>query len=205
MREIRTLGSAGGTSTSGHAGSVRALTRKRQLPRGSAKATVARLVPTYHSIPHDLIEKAVAHHTDLAWLRLYVGRWLRAPIERADGTLLERTKGTPQGGVASPLLANLFLHYGFDAWMQRTFPNNPFEKFADDAIVHCRSESEARLVLEAIRVRFAECGLELHPTKTKIVYCKDDDRLGNTSTTRSTSSAMPSNHDERRTGGESSS
>jgi RNA-directed DNA polymerase len=130
----------------------------------------------FDSILHDLIEKTVAHHTDLAWLRLYVGRWLRAPIERPDGTLLERTKGTPQGGVASPLLANLFLHYGFDAWMQRTFPNNPFERFADDAIVHCRSEKEARSVLEAIRVRFAECGLELHPTKTKIVYCKDDDR-----------------------------
>jgi RNA-directed DNA polymerase len=132
----------------------------------------------FDSIPHDLIEKAVAHHTNLAWLRLYVGRWLRAPIERADGSLLERTKGTPQGGVVSPLLANLFLHYGFDAWMQRTFPNNPFERFADDAIVHCSSEKQARFVLEAIRARFAECGLELHTTKTKIVYCKNDDRPG---------------------------
>ena len=79
-------------------------------------------------------------------IRLYVGRWLRAPIERPDGTLLERMKGTPQGGVASPLLANLFLHYAFDAWMQRTFPNNPFERYADDAIVHCRSETEARAI-----------------------------------------------------------
>ena len=132
----------------------------------------------FDSIPHDLIEKAVAHHTDLAWVQLYVGRWLRAPIERQDGTLLERTKGTPQGGVASPLLANLFLHYAFDAWMQRTFPSIPFERFADDAIVHCRSEKQARFVLDAIRARLAECGLELHPTKTKIVYCKDDDRRG---------------------------
>ena len=132
----------------------------------------------FDSIPHDLIEKAVAHHTDLAWIRLYVGRWLRAPIERPDGTQLERTKGTPQGGVVSPLLANLFLHYAFDAWMQRTFPNNPFERYADDAIVHCRSEEEARSVLEAIRARLADCALELHPTKTKIVYCKDDDRPG---------------------------
>ena len=132
----------------------------------------------FDSIPHDLIEKAVTHHTDLAWIHLYVGRWLRAPIERPDGTLLERTKGTPQGGVASPLLANLFLHYAFDAWMQRTFPNNPFERYADDSIVHCRSEEEARSVLEAIRVRLADCGLELHSTKTKIVYCKDDDRRG---------------------------
>ena len=109
-------------------------------------------------------------------MQLYVGRWLRAPIERPDGTLLERTKDTPQGGVVSPLLANLFLHYVFDAWMQRIFPNIPFERFADDAIVHRRSEKQARFVLEAIRTRLAECGLELHPTKTKIVYCKDDDR-----------------------------
>src|SRR3974377_1845952 len=132
----------------------------------------------FDSIPHDLIEKAVAHHTDLARIRLYVGRWLRAPVEPPEGTLIERTKGTPQGGVASPLLANLFLHYAFDVWMQRTFANNPFERFADDVIVHCRSEEEARLVVEAIRSRLAECGLELHATKTKIVYCKDDDRPG---------------------------
>ena len=132
----------------------------------------------FDSIPHDLIERAVAHHTDLAWIRLYVGRWLRAPVERPDGTLMERTKGTPQGGVASPLLANLFLHYAFDLWMARTFPHIRFERYADDAIVHCRREAEARSVLDAIRGRFAECGLELHPTKTKIVYCKDDDRPG---------------------------
>ena len=118
----------------------------------------------FDSIRHDLIEKAVAHHTDLAWVQLYVGRWLRAPIERPDGTLLERTKGTPQGGVASPLLANLFLHYAFDAWMQRAFPNIPFERFADDAIVHCRSEKQARFVLDAIRTRLAECALGANRT-----------------------------------------
>ena len=132
----------------------------------------------FDSIPHDLIEKAVAHHTDLAWVQLYVGRWLRAPIERPDGTLLERTKGTPQGGVASPLLANLFLHYAFDTWMQRTFPYLRFERYADDVIVHCRSEKQAKYVLDAIRTRLAQCGLDLHPTKTKIVYCQDDDRRG---------------------------
>ena len=130
----------------------------------------------FDSIPHALVERAVAHHTDLAWVRLYVGRWLRAPVEHADGTLVERTKGTPQGGVVSPLLANLFLHYAFDCWMQRTFPGNPFERYADDAIVHCRSRAEAEAVLAAIGERFAACGLELHATKTKIVYCKDDDR-----------------------------
>ena len=129
-------------------------------------------------IPHDLVERAVAYHTDLAWVRLYVGRWLRAPVEHPDGSHEERTKGTPQGGVASPLLANLFLHYAFDLWMHRNYPGIRFERYADDAIVHCGSEEEARSVLEAIRSRFAECGLELHPEKTKIVYCKEDDRPG---------------------------
>ena len=126
----------------------------------------------FDTIPHDLIEKAVARHTELGWVRLYVKRWLRAPVERADGTCMERTQGTPQGSVVSPLLANLFLHYAFDLWMQRTFPHLCFERYADDAIVHCRSESQARSVLEAIRQRLAECGLELHSEKTRIVYCK---------------------------------
>ena len=129
----------------------------------------------FDSIPHDLVERAVAHHTDLAWVRLFIGRWLRAPVECPDGTLVERTKGTPQGGVVSPLLANLFLHYAFDRWMDRNYPGVRFERYADDAIVHCRSKEEARSVLEAIRGRFTECGLELHPEKTRIVYCKEDD------------------------------
>lgn len=132
----------------------------------------------FDSMPHDLVERAVAHHTDSKWVRLYVGRWLRAPLQKSDGTLEERTKGTPQGGVVSPLLANLFLHYVFDAWMQRTFPNVEFERYADDSLVHCRSERQARQVLQAIRERFAQFGLELHPVKTQIVYCKDADRKG---------------------------
>lgn len=132
----------------------------------------------FDSIPHDLVERAVAHHTDLPWVRLYVARWLRAPVQRPDGTLEERTKGTPQGGVISPLLANLFLHYAFDLWMQRNFPSVPFERYADDALVHCGSERQARAVLDALRRRFEQCGLELHPVKTRIVYCKDDDRPG---------------------------
>ena len=132
----------------------------------------------FDSISHDLVERAVAHHTDLPWVRLYVARWLRAPVQRPDGTQVERTRGTPQGGVVSPLLANLFLHYVFDRWMRRTFPNVQFERYADDAIVHCKSESLARAVLDAIRGRFDQCGLELHPVKTRIVYCKDDDRPG---------------------------
>jgi RNA-directed DNA polymerase len=94
----------------------------------------------FDSIPHDLVERAVAHHTDLAWVRLYVGRWLRAPVERPDGTHEERTKGTPQGGVASPLLANLFLHYAFDLWMHRNHPSVRFERYADDSAPRRREE-----------------------------------------------------------------
>jgi group II intron reverse transcriptase/maturase len=132
----------------------------------------------FESLDHDLVERAVAHHTDNPWVKLYVGRWLRAPLQREDGTLEQRTKGTPQGGVVSPILSNLFLHYAFDMWMQRTFPHVPFERYADDALVHCRSERQARTVLAAIRDRLLQCGLELHPMKTRIVYCKDDDRRG---------------------------
>ena len=132
----------------------------------------------FDSLDHDLVERAVAHHTDVPWVRLYISRWLRASVQMPDGTLEPRTKGTPQGGVISPLLANLFLHYAFDMWMRRTFPQCPFERYADDAVVHCRSKVEAQAVREAIRDRFAQCHLELHPTKTRIVYCKDDDRPG---------------------------
>ncbi len=132
----------------------------------------------FDSLDHDLVERAVAHHTDMPWVRLYVARWLRAAVQRMDGTLEPRSKGTPQGGVISPLLANLFLHYAFDLWMQRNYPSIVFERYADDAVVHCKSRGEAELVLAAIRDRFAQCGLELHPVKTRIVYCKDDDRRG---------------------------
>lgn len=132
----------------------------------------------FDSIPHVLVERAVAHHTAIPWVRLYVARWLRAPVQQPDGTLEKRSKGTPQGGVISPLLANLFLHYAFDHWMQRNHPGIPFERYADAILVHCRNEGQARAVLAAIRARFEQCGLELHPEKTRIVYCKDDDRPG---------------------------
>jgi RNA-directed DNA polymerase len=130
----------------------------------------------FDSLDWDLVERALAHQTDIPWVRLYIGRWLRAPVQKPDGTLELRTRGTPQGGVISPLLANLFLHYAFDVWLQRHFPLVGFERYADDGLVHCKSEREARVVLEALRGRLASCGLELHPTKTRIVYCKDDDR-----------------------------
>lgn len=130
----------------------------------------------FDNLPHDLVERAVARHTKLPWVRLYVARWLRAAVQRRDGTLVQRTKGTPQGGVISPLLANLFLHYALDRWLQREYPIVPFERYADDVILHCRSEQEAQRVLAAVRERLAACGLELHPTKTRIVYCKDGRR-----------------------------
>jgi group II intron reverse transcriptase/maturase len=130
----------------------------------------------FDSLDHDLVMRAVEHHTDKAWVRLYISRWLRAPVQMPDGTLAERCKGTPQGGVVSPLLANLFMHYAFDLWMQRTFPAVQFERYADDVLVHVASEEQAVTVLAAIRSRLEECKLELHPVKTRIVYCQDSDR-----------------------------
>ena len=132
----------------------------------------------FDNIGHDLLMQAVRHHTEIKWVLLYVERWLKAPFQKEDGTLVERPKGTPQGGVISPVLANLFLHYVFDKWMDRNYPRNPFCRYADDAIAHCRTENEAFELKEALDARFKECGLELHPEKTKIVYCKDDRRRG---------------------------
>jgi RNA-directed DNA polymerase len=132
----------------------------------------------FDNLRHDLVMKAVAHHTDLKWLHLYVERWLKAPLQLKDGTLKDRTAGTPQGGVVSPLLANLFMHYAFDDWLKRHYPDVPFERYADDALIHCRSKAQAEQLLGAVRERLRQCGLELHPTKTKLVYCKDDDRRG---------------------------
>jgi RNA-directed DNA polymerase len=122
--------------------------------------------------------RAVRHHTSLKWIHLYVERWLRAPVRLADGTVQARERGTPQGGVISPLLANLFMHYAFDEWMRRNFPSVPFERYVDDVVVHCVSENQARYVLAAVRQRLRECHLELHPEKTRVVYCKDSNRLG---------------------------
>jgi group II intron reverse transcriptase/maturase len=130
----------------------------------------------FDSVPHELLLKAVAHHTGLRWVLLYIGRWLKAPMQMPDGTLVAREKGTPQGSPISPLLANLFMHYAFDRWMDREYPGCPFERYADDVVVHCDTEAQARNLRAAIARRLGTLGLELHPGKTKIVYCKDTKR-----------------------------
>lgn len=129
--------------------------------------------------PHDLMMRALKRHAQEAWVELYVQRWLEAPMQSADGEQSERKQGTPQGGVISPLRGNLFLHYAFDMWMHCNHSSIPFERYADEGVVHCRSLGEAQQLLNAIGDRFMECGLELHPGKTKIVYCQDANRSEN--------------------------
>lgn len=132
----------------------------------------------FDSVPHDLMMKAVAAHTSERWLLLYIERWLKAPMLMPDGTMVARVKGTPQGSPISALLANLFMHYAFDVWIAREFPGCPFERYADDIVVHCDTQGQARAVREAIAERLAPLGLELHPDKTKVVYCRDSNRRG---------------------------
>ncbi|WP_347566618.1 group II intron reverse transcriptase/maturase [Neochlamydia sp. AcF84] len=132
----------------------------------------------FDNIDHSLLMKAVRKHTDNKWVILYIERWLKAPLQLENGTLVQRTKGTPQGGVISPVLANLFLHYVFDAWMTRDHPDIPWCRYADDALVHCKTEQEAKQILHMLEKRMEKCSLTLHPDKTKIVYCKDVDRKG---------------------------
>ena len=130
----------------------------------------------FDNIDHELLMKAVRKHVKEPWILLYVERWLKAPFHDVKGRIIERKSGTPQGGVISPVLSNLFMHYAFDMWMVRTYPQAPFERYADDAIIHCKHEREAVELLGKLKERLEECKLELHPTKTKIVYCKDKDR-----------------------------
>lgn len=131
----------------------------------------------FDNISHELLLKAVRKHVNCKWALIYIERWLKAPMEQ-DGIRKERTLGTPQGGVISPILSNLFLHYTFDLWMKRTHPDLPWCRYADDGLVHCRTEQEAEALKVELRARLAECQLELHPTKTKIVYCRDGKRKG---------------------------
>ena len=132
----------------------------------------------FDNIDHELLLRAVRKHVTCKWALLYIERWLKAPMELEDGTRVERTRGTPQGGVVSPIFSNLFLHYAFDLWMARTYPDLPWCRYADDGLVHCRIEHEAEVLKAALQARLAECHLEMHPTKTKIVYCRDGKRRG---------------------------
>jgi RNA-directed DNA polymerase len=131
----------------------------------------------FDNIDHELLHKAVRKHVTCKWALLYIERWLTAPMEQ-NGIRIERTRGTPQGGVISPILSNLFLHYTFDLWMNRTHPDLPWCRYADDGLVHCRTEQEAQALRVELRARLMECRLELHPTKTRIVYCRDGKRKG---------------------------
>ncbi len=132
----------------------------------------------FDTIDHALLMKAVRRHTDQKWVLLYIERWLTAPVIHPDGTEAARDIGTPQGGVISPLLANLFLHYSFDKWMERYYPQIPFERYADDIVCHCTSEEQAHELWQVLKGRFTACNLKLHPDKTRIVYCKSARREG---------------------------
>jgi RNA-directed DNA polymerase len=133
-------------------------------------------VASFDNIDHELLLKAVRKHCRTPWVLLYIERWLKAPMEMGGGTLMARTRGTPQGGCVSPLLANLFLHYVLDVWMTRTLPTVRFCRYADDAVIHCHSVEQAHEVLRMVEARLRECCLELHPEKSRIVYCRDINR-----------------------------
>ncbi|MNZ37125.1 Group II intron-encoded protein LtrA [compost metagenome] len=130
----------------------------------------------FDNIEHELLMRAVRKHCQNPWVLLYIERWLKAPMEMADGQRVERTRGTPQGGVISPLLANLFMHYAFDRWVTEHLRSVRFCRYANDGVIHCKSQAQAEYVLRRLAARFAECGLELHPDKTRIVYCRDINR-----------------------------
>lgn len=130
----------------------------------------------FDNIDHELLMRVVRRHVEQPWICMYIERWLKPPFVQRDGQVIDRTSGTPQGGVISPVLANMFLHYVFDMWTKRNFSQAPFERYADDGVVHCRTKEEALYIKERLVKRFEECKLELHPVKTRIVYCKDKDR-----------------------------
>jgi RNA-directed DNA polymerase len=136
------------------------------------------IVAFFDRMDHSLVMEAVKKHTSCKWILLYIERWLKAPMQMKDGTLVERICGSPQGSVISPLISNIFMHHVFDMWLQEEVRNIPFERYADDGIAHCRTEKQAKYVRDLIAKRLAQFKLELHPDKTRIVYCKDADRRG---------------------------
>ncbi len=130
----------------------------------------------FDNLDHDLALQAIKKHTDCKWVILYVERWMKAPIQQADGSKVVRDKGVPQGGSVSPIISNIFMHHVFDIWMKKNYPTVPFERYVDDAIVHCRTKRQAEFMKVMIEERLAKCKLRLHPEKTQIVYCKDGNR-----------------------------
>jgi RNA-directed DNA polymerase len=130
----------------------------------------------FDNISHSIMLELLGHHTQEKWVLMYVERWLKAGVEQEDGSITARTQGTPQGGVISPLLANIYLHHAFDKWMDETHRQCPFERYADDIVIHCSSKEEAEQMLEVLKVRMQDFELTLHPEKTKIVYCKNYQR-----------------------------
>lgn len=130
----------------------------------------------YDNIPHDLLMKAVRRHCDTKWILLYIERWLVAPLQLKDGTVVARAKGVSQGSVIGPLLANLYLHYTMDKWLSIEFPQCSFIRYADDSLIFCKSQNESQTVMKAVAKRLSECGLEMHASKTKLVFCKDSNR-----------------------------
>jgi len=130
----------------------------------------------FDNIDHELLMKAVRKHTDSKWVILYIERWLKAPIQMPNGTTSQRVSGTPQGSIVSPILANLFMHYAFDRWMKTKNPHNPWARYADDGVIHCKTKEEAQYVLKKLTERMRECKLEIRPEKTAIIYCRDVNR-----------------------------
>lgn len=130
----------------------------------------------FDNISHDIMLQLLQQHTKDKWVMLYAERWLKAGVEQEDGSIIARTKGTPQGGVISPLFANIYLHHAFDKWMDEMNPHNSFERYADDIVIHCSSKEEAEQLLVRLKERMLQYELELHPEKTKIVYCKNYQR-----------------------------
>lgn len=132
----------------------------------------------FDTLDHDVILQMVQRHTDCKWILLYIKRWLQVPMLMPDGALAERTSGTPQGSVISPLISNIVLHHVFDKWLEAKYPNTPFERYADDAVIHCETMKHAQVVLKAVTQRLVDYKLEVSPNKTKLVFCKNAKRSG---------------------------
>ncbi|PVD49280.1 group II intron reverse transcriptase/maturase [Terrimonas sp.] len=161
-----------------HRNAHQALEQVRENVRHYAWVIDMDIKSFFDEVNHELLMKAIDKHVPEKWVKMYIRRWLEAPVQTKDGLVFKKGQGTPQGGVISPLLANLFLHYVLDKWLAKTFPTVRFVRYADDVVVHCISEKQSHYVLEGIRLRLQECKLRLSEEKTKITYCQDYRRQG---------------------------